>query len=611
MGLDQESEVLSQSMTSGDDLPKSFPRKEMCGKEESIDRDISMDRVKLDMVRMEKKPGPDTEAHSSLKQEILQLEKRLLEQVKVRCALEAALGFRSSSFGHFSPTSMPKPATELIKEIAVLELEVVYLEQYLLSLYRKAFDQQVTSVSSSTRDKIVEADVETPQGSFLNARTSQLNATSNQEQRIVRSTCQSLDDTAKNTTGREENQSDSEVNRCHSALPQSSGFAAKTALPLEGSPRALRACHSEPFALAEYAENTAQNVLSLAEHLGARISDHVPETPNRLSEDMIRCMSAIYCKLAESPLMRDGLSLPFSSLSSPSGFSQREPLDMWSPGFGNSSSFDVRLDNPFRVEGLREFSGPHSTMVEVPWLHRDSRKLGEIEHMLQDFRSLIGRLEEVDPRKLRHEEKLAFWINIHNALLMHAFLAYGIPKNSTKRLFLLLKAAYNVGGHTISAGTLQSSILGCRMCRPNQWLRLLLTSKTKFKAGDDRQAYAIDRAEPLLHFALCCGNHSDPAIRLFTPKRVLQELETAKGEYIQATFGIRKDRRVLLPKLVESFAKDSGLCPMGLVEMVQQALPEYSRKSLKNWDLGKSRKNIEWVSHNFNFRYLIPKELAK
>ncbi|PKI41610.1 hypothetical protein CRG98_038010, partial [Punica granatum] len=47
MGLDQESEVLSQSMTSGDDLPKSFPRKEMCGKEESIDRDISMDRVKL------------------------------------------------------------------------------------------------------------------------------------------------------------------------------------------------------------------------------------------------------------------------------------------------------------------------------------------------------------------------------------------------------------------------------------------------------------------------------------------------------------------------------------------------------------------------------------
>ena len=40
-----------------------------------------------------------------------------------------------------------QPATELIKEIAVLELEVSHLEQYLLSLYRKAFDQQSSSVS--------------------------------------------------------------------------------------------------------------------------------------------------------------------------------------------------------------------------------------------------------------------------------------------------------------------------------------------------------------------------------------------------------------------------------------------------------------------------------
>ena len=35
------------------------------------------------------------------------------------------------------------------------------------------------------------------------------------------------------------------------------------------------------------------------------------------------------------------------------------------------------------------------------------------------YRSLICRLEEVDPRMLSHEEKLAFWINIHNALVMH------------------------------------------------------------------------------------------------------------------------------------------------------------------------------------------------
>lgn len=37
---------------------------------------------------------------------------------------------------------------ELIKQIAVLELEVVYLEKYLLSLYRRTFDQHVSSFST-------------------------------------------------------------------------------------------------------------------------------------------------------------------------------------------------------------------------------------------------------------------------------------------------------------------------------------------------------------------------------------------------------------------------------------------------------------------------------
>ena len=34
-------------------------------------------------------------------------------------------------------------------------------------------------------------------------------------------------------------------------------------------------------------------------------------------------------------------------------------------------------------------------------------------------RSMVEQLEKVDPSQLTHDEKLAFWINVHNALLMH------------------------------------------------------------------------------------------------------------------------------------------------------------------------------------------------
>jgi hypothetical protein len=98
---------------------------------------------------------------------------------------------------------------------------------------------------------------------------------------------------------------------------------------------------------------------------------------------------------------------------------------------------------------------------------------------------------------------------------------------------------------------------------------------------------------------------------VYTPKRVFQELEAAKEEYIRATIGVSKNHKILLPKIVESFVKDSGLSPAGVIEMIQLSLPESLKKSVKKCQLGKSRKTIEWVPHNFMFRYLISKELVK
>ncbi|CBI38353.3 unnamed protein product, partial [Vitis vinifera] len=452
---------------------KSYPDKRRV-EEGNLDGSLEASHcLKLDMghltdcVKPKKKQSPNTDMQNSLKQEILQLEKRLQGQFAVRCALEKALGYRSSSHDTTVEISMPKPAMELIKEIAVLELEVVHLEQYLLSLYRKAFDQQVLVQSPSATDARLRSPLTFPRGGALEACRPDI--TSKRENSAAYHSCQSHANPRKESNGiSEEKILDSSVHRCHSSLSQRSAFPTRTSPPAESLTKAIRACHSQPLSMMEYAQNTSSNVISLAEHLGTRISDHVPETPNRISEDMIKCMSAIFCKLADPPLTHHGLSSPNSSLSSISAFSPQDHCDMWSPGFRKDSSFDVRLDNPFHVEGLKEFSGPYSTMVEVPWIYRDNQKVGAIEHMLQNFRSLISRLEEVDLRKMKHEEKIAFWINIHNALVMHAFLAYGIPQTNVKRVFLLLKAAYNVGGQTISADTIQNSILGCRISRPGQ-----------------------------------------------------------------------------------------------------------------------------------------------
>jgi hypothetical protein len=88
--------------------------------------------------------------------------------------------------------------------------------------------------------------------------------------------------------------------------------------------------------------------------------------------------------------------------------------------------------------------------------------------MLRTFRSMVEHLEKVDPTPMERNAKLAFWINIYNTLVMHAYLAYGIPRNNMRRMHLFQRTSYKVGGHSISASAIEQSIISCKMSRSAQ-----------------------------------------------------------------------------------------------------------------------------------------------
>nr|CAB3498061.1 unnamed protein product [Digitaria exilis] len=590
---------------------------------------------------------PGRGAQSTLRKEILQLEKHLKDQQVVRGALEKALGPDTGPVNLPLENPMPKvnhfdlfqAANELIREIATLELEVKNMEQYLLTLYRKAFEQQAPAFSPPDHRGASKPSV--------SSRSGQL-----QETPMAKS-CKIRGDAAFRssyppphksndpltdccTTVRPNRAVDSDVLRCQSALSYR-GVSSSRILPSEDDSlaRALRSCHSQPFSFLEFlpcfeqeGETGAAGMISLAEYLGTNVADHIPETPNNLSEEMVRCMAGIYCRLADPPLIHHGSSSsPTSSFSSTSAISPQYVGDMWSPNYKRENTLDSRLINPFHVEGLKEFSGPYNTMVEVPMISRDSRRLKEAEDLLQTYKLILYRLETVDLRRMTNEEKIAFWVNIHNGLLMHAYLKNGVPQNNLKKTSLLVKAACKIAGRNINVAVIQSMILGCNTHCPGQWLRTLLYPRIKSKvskAGHEWRAFAVAQSEPLLRFALCSGSHSDPAhhhplfrfgctqVRVYTPKRLFHQLEAAKEEFIRATAGVWKEQKLLLPKLVEAYAKDVKLSPQGLVDMVQRYLPERMRMAVQRCQQGgrSSSKVVEWVPYNPAFRYLLTRDLA-
>ncbi|XP_042413212.1 uncharacterized protein LOC122002193 [Zingiber officinale] len=116
-------------------------------------------------------------------------------------------------------------------------------------------------------------------------------------------------------------------------------------------------------------------------------------------------------------------------------------------------------------------------------------------------RSLIEQLAEENPVHLTGNEKLALWINLYNALIMHAYLAYGVPKSDMKLFLLLYFAAYTVGGHSFSAASIEYGTL--KMKPPvHRHQTALLLALHKLKLSEEQKKFSIETFEPLVAFAL-------------------------------------------------------------------------------------------------------------
>lgn len=250
-------------------------------------------------------------------------------------------------------------------------------------------------------------------------------------------------------------------------------------------------------------------------------------------------------------------------------------------------------------------------MIVVPRIHIDADKFDYATKMLETIRSLIQRLEKVDPMKMTHEEQLCFWINIHNALVMHAFLAYGLRDKRMKSTDMILKAAYNVGGQSVNAQTIQNSILGCQSHRPSLWVRALFTpTKRSTAAGTIRHPYALHHPEPVAHFALSTGAFSDPPVRLYTAKKIHEQLEAARTEFIQGSVVVRR-QSLLLPKVLHYYARDAALELRHLVELVCESMSAAQLEELqRHCPRRRLDKCVEWMPYKSSFTYVVHRELA-
>ncbi|KAF3432309.1 hypothetical protein FNV43_RR27049 [Rhamnella rubrinervis] len=354
--------------------------------------------------------------------------------------------------------------------------------------------------------------------------------------------------------------------------------------------------------------------------------------PNQLSEEMVRCMKNIFMSLADSAVPSKSVALenhcsplsPRGHLSNSSWWSssERSIISSWvhSPQIDIQSNSEIlaleTACDPYRVRGKLSWTdiGNYGLAAEVSWMSVGKKQLEYAAVALRKFRILVEQLAKVNPIHLNCNERLAFWINLYNALIMHAYLAYGVPRSDLKLFSLMQKAAYTVGGHSFSAAAIEYVILKMKPPVHRPQIALLLALH-KLKVSEEQRKFVIDTHEPLLAFALSCGMYSSPAVKIYTAKNVREELQEAQRDFIRASVGVSSKGRLLVPKMLHCFAKSfvddaelavwiSHYLPSQQAAFVEQCISQ-RRQSL----LGS--RNCGILPFDSRFRYLfLPEKIA-
>ncbi len=177
--------------------------------------------------------------------------------------------------------------------------------------------------------------------------------------------------------------------------------------------------------------------------------------------------------------------------------------------------------------------------------------------LYQYYRELTGELHHYEYKDLKIvEEKLAFWINLYNALVIDAVIQEKIRDSVTEsRLGIMAffqRAAYQVNSLRFSLTDIEHGLLRANSGFP-------YFPGPHFASNDPRIKAVIERFDPRIHFALNCASNSCPPISVYTPEKIQDQLGLAARNFINSDLVINPELKMIsISKIFRWYQSDFG-----------------------------------------------------
>jgi len=169
-----------------------------------------------------------------------------------------------------------------------------------------------------------------------------------------------------------------------------------------------------------------------------------------------------------------------------------------------------------------------------------------------ELRVAARALADFDCAALHIGLRLAFWLNVYNALVLHAVVARRALAGVRSLGDFFTGSQYMIGGHVFSLDEIEHGLL--RVNAP----RLAFGAKP-LRRDEPRYALAPYIFDERVHFAMYSACRSSPAPAAYAADSLAESLEGATCDYLTAHVRLAPDGAALVvPRVFDWYAADFG-----------------------------------------------------
>jgi hypothetical protein len=199
-----------------------------------------------------------------------------------------------------------------------------------------------------------------------------------------------------------------------------------------------------------------------------------------------------------------------------------------------------------------------------------------------------GLLRNFDLSQLKkHQEKLAFWINLYNTMVIHGVIDWDIRKTVREKNGFFTRLKYDIGGYLFSLNDIEHGILRGNVRPPYGFFR-------PFGSGNPRLLFILSATDPRIHFTLVCGSRSCPPIGFYTSERIAEQLDVATASFVNSpeVEVIPSENLLRISQIFRWYRRDFGGTKRAVIEFL-----------LRHLDAGEKRAFLESHKEAVKVRY--------